>query len=118
MVIALLGFSLTFQRPLILLTTSYYYKNYIFYWIQDSTLSWFENYLSNKKQFVTYNGNKSKTEKINCGVPQGSTLGPLLFLLYINDLSTVSGACMSILFADDTNMFYWKESTNNGNSNQ
>ena len=49
---------------------------------------------------------KSTTEKINCGVPQGSILGPLLFLIYINDLSTVSKACMSILFADDTNMFF------------
>ena len=77
-----------------------------FYGIQDITLSWFENYLSNRKQYVTYNGNKSKTEKINCGVPQGSILGPLLFLIYINDLSTVSGASMSILFADDTNMFF------------
>ena len=70
------------------------------------TLSWFENYLSNRKQYVTYNGIVSKTEKNNCGAPQGSILGPLLFLLYINDLSTVSKACMSILFADDTNMFF------------
>ena len=76
------------------------------YGIQDTTLSWFENYLSNRKQYVTYNGIKSQTEKINCGVPQGSILGPLLFLIYINDLSTVSEACMSILFADDTNMFF------------
>ena len=79
-----------------------------FYGIHDITLSWFENYLSNRKQYVTYNGIVSNTEKITCGVPQGSILGPLLFLLYINDLSTVSEACMSILFADDTNMFfYW-----------
>ena len=76
------------------------------YGIQDNTISWFENYLSNRKQYVTYNGIKSQTEKINCGVPQGSILGPLLFLIYINDLSTVSEACMSILFADDTNMFF------------
>ena len=77
-----------------------------FYGIHDITLSWFENYLSNRKQYVKYNGIVSNTEKINCGVPQGSILGPLLFLLYINDLSTVSEACMSIMFADDTNMFF------------
>ena len=46
-----------------------------------------------------------KQKKINCGVPQGYIIGALLFLIYINDLSTVSEACMSILFADDTNMF-------------
>ena len=74
--------------------------------IDDITLPWFENYLSNRKQYVTYNGIVSKTGKVNCGVPQGSILGPLLFLLYINDLSTVSEACMSILFADDTNISF------------
>ena len=77
-----------------------------FYGLKGTILSWFENYLSNRKQYVTYNSIKSTTEKINCGVPQGSILGPLLFLIYINDLSTVSKACMSILFADDTNMFF------------
>ena len=74
-----------------------------FYGIYDITLSWFENYLSNRKHYVTYNGIVSKTEKKYCVVPQGSIL---FFLLYINDLSTVSEACMSILFADDTNMFF------------
>ena len=77
-----------------------------FYGLKGTILSWFENYLSNRKQYVTYNSIKSTTEKINCGVPQGSILGPLLFLIYINDLSAVSKACMSILFADDTNMFF------------
>ena len=75
------------------------------YGIQGLALRWFEDYLYNRKQYVTYNSYKSNYELIKCGVPQGSILGPLLFLLYINYLSSVSEACFSILFADDTNMF-------------
>ena len=75
------------------------------YGIQGLALRWFEDYLHDRKQYVTYNSYKSNQEAIKCGVPQGSILGPLLFLIYINDLSSVSEACFSILFADDTNMF-------------
>ena len=48
---------------------------------------------------------KSTKQDITCGVSQGSILGPLLFLVYINDLATVSNAFLSVLFADDTNLF-------------
>ena len=55
---------------------------------------------------MNYNGYSSSHKKVKCGVPQGSILGPLLFLIDINDLSSVSKALYFILFADDTNIFF------------
>ena len=75
------------------------------YGIRGCALSWFRSYLSNKPQYVTYNGTTSMSQTIKCGVPQGSILGPLLFLIYINDLGNVCINTMPLLFADDTNLF-------------
>jgi hypothetical protein len=63
------------------------------------------DYLTNRSQFVNYNHTTSNESFINCGVPQGSILGPILFLLYINDIYLVSPSTFSILFADDSNFF-------------
>ena len=76
------------------------------YGIRGSAFDWFKSYLSNRSQFITYNGVASTAKQINCGVPQESILGPLLFLMYINDLYNVCQESVPILFADDTNLFY------------
>ena len=72
------------------------------YGIRGVALNWFKSYLSNRKQYVCINDCSSEIKSITCGVPQGSILGPLLFILYINDLADVSDKLFTILFADDT----------------
>ena len=76
------------------------------YDVRGEALVWFQSYLSNRYQFVTYNGVSCEKKEVKYGVPQGSILGPLLFLIYINDLSDVCKCSLHILFADDTNLFY------------
>ena len=75
------------------------------YGIRDTALAWFESYLTSRRQLVSINGYSSSMCSISCGVPQGSVLGPLLFLIYINDLPNVSSMLSFFLFADDTNIY-------------
>ena len=77
-----------------------------YYGIRGISNNWFKSYLSNRKQFVSINGYDSVLAEIKCGVPQGSVLGPLLFLLYINDLNQAIKFCKVRHFADDTNLLY------------
>jgi hypothetical protein len=76
------------------------------YGIRGQVLSLFASYLSNRKQYVQYHNQDSSLQIINCGVPQGSILGPILFLLYINDIYKCSSLLKLILFADDTTLSF------------
>jgi retron-type reverse transcriptase len=76
------------------------------YGIRGVAKEWFENYLHNRKQIVKYNGVQSEEMIILSGIPQGSVLGPFLFILYINDIQYCSELISIVLFADDTNILY------------
>ena len=74
------------------------------YGISGTANKWIESYLTNRSQYVDFDSNVSSSLPVRCGVPQGSILGPLLFLLYINDIS--HSTTENILsFADDTTVF-------------
>ncbi len=70
--------------------------------IKKQELLWFQNYLLNRKQQVANGGNTSKPMEISHGVPQGSILGPLLFIMFVNDLPKSIRKCKIALYADDT----------------
>ena len=75
------------------------------YGIRGVSNDWFKSYLPNRNQNVSINGYESGLVALNCGVPQRSVLGPVLFLLYINDLNQAITFCKVHDFADDTNLF-------------
>ena len=76
------------------------------YGIRGTALKWFTSYLVDRQQYVSVNGHCSNYLNITCGVPQGSVLGPLLFLIYFNDLPNSTKVLTFDLFADDTNIYF------------
>ena len=69
-----------------------------------TSLNWFRSYLTDGSQFTEFNGVKSAVTKLTTGVPQGSILGPLLFIIYMNDIHVATNNFKAIRYADDTNL--------------
>ena len=82
-----------------------------FYGICGLKHDWYRSYLNNRKQFCKVNGVLSDIEDIDVGVPQGSCLGPLLFLLCINDLPFALKKAETNMYADDTMISFWTNCT-------
>ena len=74
------------------------------YGVHDNVLKWIEDFLSDRTQYVSVNGEKSNSMPVTSGVPQGSVLGPVLFIYFINDMPNVTKEDMN-LFADDAKSF-------------
>ena len=76
------------------------------YGMQESAYDWFKSYLNSRTQKCVVNGSLSKVCSLGCGVPQGTILGPLLFLIYIDDLPNCLSFCQPRMYADDTHITY------------
>ena len=101
----IIGVFLDFSRDFDIVDHDILLQKLEFYGIRGSALLCFQSYLKNRKQFVSYSCATFSMKLVKCGVPQASILGPLLFLIYINDLSNVCSSTNPILFADNTNLF-------------
>ena len=100
-----LGISLDFSKAFDTVNHNILLEKLKAYGIQSENLKWFRSYLSNRKQFILYDDFKTEMKIVKCGVPQGSILGPLYFLIFVNDLNNSTKVLDPVLFADDTNIF-------------
>ena len=107
-----IGIFIDLQKAFDTVNHSILLKKLHHYGIQNNANKWFESYLTNRQQFVSINGHHSDYSTTQHGVPQGSVLGPLLFLIYINDLHTCIKNARTFHFADDTNLLFTPSHTN------
>ena len=99
-----IGVYLDFSKAFDTIDHDILYMKLHHYGFRSHVLDWIKSYMSNRCQYVSYNGHDSMMQDISCGVPQGSILGPLLFLLYINDLGNICQNLSAFMFADDTSL--------------
>ena len=103
---ATVGFFIDLKKAFDTVDNSILIEKLYHYGIRGTANKWICSYLMNRYQYVTINGTNSDYMNGLCGVPQGSILGTILFILCINDMCNVSTVLKPILFADDTNLFY------------
>ena len=77
------------------------------YGIRRDYIKWFRSYLTDRTQYVNFNGEESAEHTLKCGVPQGSILGPLFFIIFVNDMFNVSNVLFNVPYADDTCIYIY-----------
>ena len=100
-----LGIFIDFSRAFDTVNHSILLKKLNYYGIKGQILQLLTSYLSDRKQYVSYGGRESTLLEVDIGVPQGSVLGPLLFIIFINDIINITQLAKCVLFADDCNLF-------------
>jgi len=104
-----MGIFLDLQKAFDTVNYNVLLKKLELYGVRGIVLKWFSSYLSNRKQYTVLQNYQSTLEFVTCGVPQGSVLGPLLFLIYVNDIQYVVTNAKIKLLADDTNLFFYSK---------
>ena len=101
-----LGISVDLSKTFDIVDHNILLKKLDMYGIKGKNLEWFHSYLTNRKQFIKCRAQNTNLEVLRCGVPQVSILGPLLYLIFVNDVKNSTKLLDPIMFANDTNLLY------------